>query len=289
MRAFRWVTSIIALLAAVLAMTGCDDPSRARTSPAAAPIASIIPSPATAPDPPRDEATSVTLLVAASTSNAIDELVQHFTQRTGSTVRVSPGPSNGLAQQIIHGAPAHVFLSANARWSQSIIDQGLAARSVDLLGNALVLVVPRGNPAKIASPADLIGDRVKHVALAGENVPAGMYAQPALTAAGVYETLLNTGRIVRGQDVRVTLRYVERAEADAGVVYATDARASKQVEVAHVFDPAAYPQVVYPLVLLKAGADHPGATALFEYFQSDAAAGIWLGHGFTRLGTGPPR
>ncbi|MEK6710252.1 MAG: molybdate ABC transporter substrate-binding protein, partial [Nitrospinota bacterium] len=187
-----------------------------------------------------------TILVAASTRDAVEEIAKRFRERTGTPVRVVPGPSSGLAAQILAGAPADVFLSANRAWAEKVRAEGLALEMLPLLGNDLVIVVPKGNPARVKAPADLTGIRVKRVALAGEKVPAGIYADQALQSLGLRERLVAEKKIVRGQDVRMALTFVERGEAEAGIVYATDAKISREVETAYVFPASAYQdKIVY--------------------------------------------
>ena len=221
------------------------------------------------------------LLAAASTTDAVTEIAASFERETGIAVKVSAAGSNALAAQIIAGAPGHVFLSANPRWAKAVAEEGLALDTRDLLSNRLVLVVPVGNPARIAAPRDLLSKEVSHVALAGENVPAGIYAGEALRAAGIYEKLIEEGRVARGQDVRLTLAYVETAEAQAGVVYATDAAVSGKAEVVHTFDPASHEPIVYPIVLLETARESPEARRFYEYLQGGEAAAVFRKFGFS--------
>ena len=120
---------------------------------------------------------SVTAFVAASTQDAIKDVAAKFTHDTGIAVKISPGGSNTLAQQILNGADADVFLSANEQWADAVKEKGFAAETRLLLTNGLVLIVPKENPAGIKKPEDLLGAKVEHVALAGENVPAGIYGK----------------------------------------------------------------------------------------------------------------
>ncbi len=229
---------------------------------------------------PGSAGAGVLLLAAASAIDAATELAAAFEKKTGVRVRVSTGASNALAAQIIAGVPGEVFLSANPKWAGAVEEKGLALESRPLLTNRLVIVVPKGNPAGVASPADLLGAKVRRVALAGEKVPAGMYAEQALRHAKVYDRLLKDNRIARGQDVRVALRYVETGEAEAGVVYATDARSSGKVVVVSTFPPESHEQVVYPLVLLKSSGDAATGRKLFNFLTSPEALAVFEKHGF---------
>jgi molybdate transport system substrate-binding protein len=223
------------------------------------------------------------ILAAASTKDAVEELAVQFERQTGTRVRVSAGPSNALATQIVSGAPADLFLSANEEWAEHVAKQGLAEATAPLLTNRLVLIVPLDNPSNINAPADLAESRVKRIALTGENVPAGMYAEQSLRAMKLYEPLSGGKKIVRGQDVRSTLGYVERGEVDAGIVYSTDAKIGRRVAIASEFDPQTYDQIVYPLVLVKRDRTKAAAGKLYEFMRSPEAAAIFEKFGFERI------
>ena len=222
----------------------------------------------------------ILILAAASTAGATREVAAEFTKDTGTPVEVSAAASNALAQQAIAGSAGDVFLSASDEWARAIGDEGLAVETTPLLTNRLVLIVPRGNPAGVGGPADLAG--VEWVALAGENVPAGRYAAAALRAAGVYDDLVGRGRVVRGTDVRQALAYVAAGEADAGVVYATDAAADDDVSVVHEFPADAGEPVSYPLVLLT-----ERGRPVYDFLRSEPAAAIFRRHGFGLAGGSP--
>jgi molybdate transport system substrate-binding protein len=227
------------------------------------------------PPPPAPAGQSVTLLVAASTQNAVKEIAAKFTKETGIDVKVSAAGSNTLATQIINGAPADVYLSADQLWADTLQKKGLVATMRPLLSNDLVLIVPNGNPAGVNTPKDLLDAKVTHVAIAGEKVPCGIYAKQALSALDVYDALEKADKIARGADVRGTLTYVERGEADAGIVYSTDAAISKDVTTVYTFDPKTYDKVVYPLVLLKNAPNAAGAKQLYDYLGGDEAHAIF--------------
>ncbi len=226
---------------------------------------------------------SVTILVAASTQHAVTEIAQAFEKNTGIKIIISSGPSNALANQIINGAPADLFLSANQEWADQLKIEGLADDVRPMLSNGLVIVVPQGNPAKVREPSDLATVRVKRLALAGENVPAGKYAQQSLEAHTLYRQLATQGKIVRGQDVMAVLNFVERAEAEAGIVYTTDAMISRKIDTACALDPRTYDKIIYPMVLTKRGKQNVAAVTFGEYLVSDRAADVFKKHGFLRI------
>lgn len=250
-----------------LAMAGCD--GRA--------------SDPTTGDLQRGENTVLTVSVAASTKDAMEQVAALFERETGTTVRINSGPTSALAGQIIAGAPADILLSASYQWADAVTEKGLARDSKPLLTNSLVLIVPRGNPAGVHSPDGLRSPRVAKVALAGESVPAGIYAVRALEALACRQDLAAAGKIVLGHDVRTTLTYVERGEAEAGIVYSTDASTTGQVEVVYTFDPSTHGEIVYPVVLLKDGGNEPAARRFYDFLSSDAAQRVMQQFGFTRF------
>ena len=261
---FRVSTASIAMVA-VAATVGCF---RSAEEPAAVPVS------------------RVTVLAAASTKEAVEQIASEHERETNREVDVSVGASNALAQQILAGAPADLFLSASEEWADSVAEENLVAERVDLLANRLVLIVPNGNPAGVQSPQDLLGERVERIAIAGENVPAGTYAEQALTALDLFAKLEEAGKLARGHDVRATLTFVERGEAEAGIVYATDAIIAGDVETVYEFDAATHDPIVYPLVLTNEGAANPAAKKLFERFPSPEARAAFRDRGFEPLPIG---
>ena len=225
----------------------------------------------------------ITISTAASTKELVERIAANFTRETGVKVQVNAGSSSSLASQILAGAPVDLFLSANEQWPDKLREAGLAAQSSRLLTNKLVLIVPKGNPAGVKSPQDLLQPAVKRIALANEKVPAGKYADQALTKLGLLEQLVSAGKIARGQDVRTALSYVERGEAEAGIVYATDVPIAKGIEQVHEFDRALHDEIVYVLVLVKRDGSHPAARDLHRYIQSNEANPAYREFGFERL------
>jgi molybdate transport system substrate-binding protein len=225
----------------------------------------------------------IIISTAASTNELIQALGEKFADRAGHVVQVNTGSSNALASQILAGAPADLFLSASPLWADEVDQAGQAAAKVRLFTNRLVIVVPQGNPADVHGPNELLSETVEHVAIAGEQVPAGMYAQQALAKLGLWQPLIEAGKLVRGHDVRSALSYVERGEAEAGIVYSTDASITQAVKMVHEFDPSLHDEIVYVLVLLKQGREQPQARAFYEFLQSDEAEASFHRFGFTRI------
>jgi len=152
-----------------------------------------------------------------------------------------------------------------------------------LVGNYLVVVASARSSLRI----NRFGDLADHPALSRlamghpESVPAGIYAKQALVAAGIWERV--SPRVIRAHDVREALLFVERGEADAGIVYRSDARGAN-VSMVHEIDASLHEPIVYPLALLgDSGAASPAATRVFEYLLSPDAAAVLLRHGFAPI------
>jgi molybdate transport system substrate-binding protein len=228
---------------------------------------------------------SLILSAGASTKEAMEALAEQFKADTGTEVKVNLGSSSALAAQILAGAPADLFLSANQQWADEVSKAGHADASVRLLTNSLVIVAPTGNPGDVHKPEDLLSDKVKKIALAGEKVPAGIYADQTLKKLGLLQKLTDANKIVRGQDVRSALSYVVRGEAEAGFVYSTDVSSAPGVSIASEIDPKLHDEIVYVLVLLKHDGENAAAKKLFDFLQSPAADTVYTKFGFSRLTT----
>jgi molybdate transport system substrate-binding protein len=221
------------------------------------------------------------IYAAASLTDVVTAIVKKFEPIRQSRVIANFGASNTLAQQLREGAEPGVFISASVEWTDKLEGWGLVepGTRVDLAGNSLVVIVPKGSIARPATLRDLAEPKYARLALADPvAVPAGKYAKAALEKAGVFESL--KGKIVAAQDVRTALVYVERGEAAAGIVYATDAAVSDKVDVAMRVPSDLHPKIVYPMVLVK-GANRR-ARELHAFLQTTEAWEIFAKAGFTK-------
>ena len=231
-------------------------------------------------------APSVTVFAAASLKNALDDVVQAYHSSTGADVKVSYAASSAIARQIEAGAPADVFISADADWMDDLAKKGLivAASRRDLLTNHLALAAPaasslrllirKGMPLAAALGAD------GRLALAGPDVPAGRYGQAALESLGVWPSVKD--HLARGENVRATLAFVARGEVPLGVVYDTDARVEPKVRIVGLFPDTSHPRIVYPAALV-AGASGRGGASFLAFVTSPKASAIFRRYGFVVL------
>lgn len=222
----------------------------------------------------------LTLLAASSLTESLGEVAAAWAAQGHPAPLLSFESSAKLAKQIEAGVPADLFFSADAGWMDTLAQgQHLdAATRVDLLGNRLVAVVPQDSPLALHSPADLSLPALTRLALAGEAVPAGRYARAALVHAGVYEAV--QARVIPGDNVRAVLSWVAAGEADAGVVYATDARVEPRVKLAFVFPADSHPPIVYPAAVLRGSGDPAQARAFLEFCQSPSGQAVFERAGF---------
>ena len=240
-------------------------------------------------------AEDVTLFAAASATGAVEEVAAHYRAAGGGRVRLVFAASSTLAKQIAQGAPADLFLSANIGWMDYLAEKGAIepASRRPLLANRLVLVVPADSPdtavldgSPLSSPLPLpriLGERPLAIGDPA-HVPAGIYAAAALEALGLWAEV--AGRTVRTSDVRAALALVDRGEAAAGIVYATDARLSTRVRIAAVLPADSHPPILYPLAVV-AGHRRPAVERFYVFLSGPEASAVFVAHGFLRpAGTG---
>lgn len=259
----RLPLSAVALVAA-LALAGCSTASDASGIPAA---------------PDSDTLSGeLAIFAAASLSTAFDELAAQFEDRhPGVDVRpVSYDGSSTLATQLVEGAPADVFASADESTMQRVVDAGLVDDPALFASNTLVLAVPTGNPGAITSLDDLAGPGLT-VVLCAEEVPCGAASRTLLSNAGVSVTPASLE-----QNVTAVLTKVAAGEAEAGLVYATDVAGRDDVE-AIVPDGASEVVNRYPIGVLRDAAN-PEVAAAFTAFVLSADGQAVL----ARFGFGAP-
>jgi molybdate transport system substrate-binding protein len=228
-------------------------------------------------------AQELTVLAAASLKGSLDALAADFTATTGVKVRVSFAASSALARQAESGAPAGLFVSADADWMDYLDQRGLLLPGTrgNLLANDLVLVAPKDSKVQLKiAPGFAIGKALGEgrIALAQpDSVPAGKYAKAAFTSLGVWADLEK--RVAGADNVRAALALVARGEAPLGVVYRTDAIAEPAVRTVGVFPAGSHPPIVYPVAVLK-GAQEEAGKRFQAFLRSPAARVTWQMAGF---------
>lgn len=188
--------------------------------------------------------------------------------------------SGTLQRQVEQGAPVDVFISASPDEMDALGSEGLLLPGTrkDLVKNALVLIVPTGK-SSVASFQDLAKPEVKLIAIGEpQTVPAGKYARETLNHFGLYEQLKT--KFVFGKDVRQALTYVATGNADAGIVYATDARISSKVKVVATAPDESHSPVVYPVAVMQASRNPDGAKDFEAFLLGPPARDVFKKYGF---------
>jgi molybdate transport system substrate-binding protein len=234
--------------------------------------------------PLQARAEALTVFAAASLTDAMKQISELWVKAGHEAPRQSFASSSTLARQIENGAPVNIFASADEQWMDYLAKKDLLAPGTrkDLLGNDLVLIVPATHPAHVdITPgmdlSKLLGADGRIATGDPAHVPVGIYAQQALKKLGLWDKF--GPRLAPAADVRSALLLVERGEAPAGIVYATDAAASKAVMVAGVFPENSHDPVTYPFAITKAG-DTADARAFMTFLSTPAIREVWVKNGF---------
>ncbi len=225
--------------------------------------------------------TSLTISAAASLKDALVEVEAAY-QKSQPNVEFSNNfaGSGTLATQIDQGAPVDVFLSAAARQMDDLETKSLLAPGSrrNLLRNTLVLIAPLDS--KLSDFKGLVAGDVKMIALGDPaSVPAGQYGRQTLIALHLLDKV--STKIVFAKDVRQVLTYVETGNADAGLVYGTDAKSSSKVRIVATAQESSHDPILYPAAVVKGSRDQAAALKFVDFLGSPAASAVFVRYGFT--------
>ncbi len=224
------------------------------------------------------------ILAAASLQESMSAAADAWARRGHPRPLISFAASSALARQVAAGAPADLFVSADETWMDDLAKRSLIVPTtrVSFLGNRLVIVAPAASKARLdfRNPARLVATLAAGpLAMADTDaVPAGKYGRAALQKLGVWNAV--SPRVVRAENVRAALALVERGVAPLGIIYATDARASKAVRVVAVFPTNSYPAISYPVARLKASTN-PEGEGFRRFLASREGKAIFVRYGFS--------
>ncbi len=253
----------LALLSGSMLLAGCGGNSA--TAPAA-----------------KDEPVELHVAAAASLTDAMNELASIY-EKDHPNVKLTFnfGSSGALQQAIENGAQTDLFFSAAQKQMDALDKSGnlLEGTRKDLLENEAVLIVPKEGGKDLTSFEDLTKPDVQHVAL-GEpkGVPVGQYSEEILTKLGILDAV--KAKAVYGSDVRQVLSWVETGDADAGLVYATDAAVSDKVKVTAKAPAGSHKPVIYPAAVIKSTTNAEAAKAFLEFTSTDEAKAVFEKYGF---------
>ena len=226
----------------------------------------------------------VVVFAAASLKTALDRIGTIWREEKGTAITVSYAASSALAKQIEQGAPADLFASADLKWMDYLAEKALIAPDTrkELLGNTLVLIAPADSTATLKiEPNFPLAEAIGEGRLATgdpKSVPAGAYAEAALTSLGVWERV--KPRLAGTENVRAALAFVARKEAPFGIVYGSDAKSEPRVKVLDVFPESAHPPIVYPFAV-TASSQNAAARDFLAFLSTDKAKQVFIAEGFT--------
>lgn len=229
-------------------------------------------------------AVELRISAAASLSETVMEIARLYEKAHGEKPQLNFGGSNALARQIKAGAPCDVFFSADeATLNQLLSENLLHGNSVtQLLGNSLVVIIPSDSPLTISSAADLASGKIRRLALGDPAaVPAGVYARKWLEEQKAWDAV--SAKVVATENVRAALAAVASANAEAGIVYKTDAMISKEIRVAYEVPADQTPAIIYPIAATKSSSDPGKAIRFIDFLKTEPALSIFRKHGFVTL------
>jgi len=226
-------------------------------------------------------ATEVTVFAAASLTESLKEIAATYEKQSGDKIIFNFEASSTLARQIEEGAPADVFFSADEAKMDELDKKGLIVKETrkSRLSNVLVIVVAAEGDAAIESAKDLAGDKVKRLALAEpKTVPAGIYARQYLQKQNLWAAV--EPKVIPTENVRAALSAVEASNADAAIVYKTDAAISPKVRIAYEVLAGDGPDISYPMAVATESRQPKAAKAFLEHLKTDEAGKVFEKYGF---------
>lgn len=255
----RWIAlaAVLVLIVSMLAMTGCGEKETA-------------------------ENPEVTVLAAASLTDALDEIIAEYEKDANCTITPSYAGSGDLVQQIEGGAPCDIFISASKSNMDQLEDGGYINKETrkDLLTNTLTLVASIEKKDDVTMDS-LTSDKVGSIAVGEpETVPAGKYASQVFDNLKIADQVKD--KIVYAKDVRAVLNYVESGDADCGFVYKTDALILDDEKGVIVEDVKAelHDPIVYPAAVMADAPQAESAADFYDFLQSDFAKEVFEKYGF---------
>ena len=230
------------------------------------------------------EETEILVAAAASLKNAYEEeLIPMFEEANpGVTVSGTYDSSGKLQTQIEEGLEADVFMSAATKQMDALNEEGLIASDtiVNLLENKIVLIVPSSSELGLTAFEDIA--KAETIALGDPaSVPAGQYAEEALTNLGIWDSIQD--KVSFGTNVTEVLNQVAASSADAGIVYAADAAsmADQVTVIAEAPEGSLAEPVIYPVAVVANSAHPDEANAFVEFLKTGEAMAVFEAYGFS--------
>lgn len=234
------------------------------------------------PLPASSEPSALLVAAAASMQQALQEIKPLY-ERSGVNRQVNYnfGSSGVLQQQIEQGAPIDIFISAASKQMDKLEQQNLLVPKTrkNLLTNILVLISPKPTQLKLTNFRQLVKPEIQRIAI-GEprSVPVGQYAIEVFKNLGILERVKS--KLVLGNNVKAVLASVETGDADAGIVYVSDAKSSNKVVVSAIANAKLHAPIVYPIAILKSSKALESAKKYVEFLQTTPVQIVFKKYGF---------
>lgn len=224
----------------------------------------------------------LTISAAASLTDCMADIQEAFKgQYPDIALKFNFGSSGALGQQIEQGAPVDVFFSAGIAQVQALIESGLVEEenTKEVLRNKLVLITGKDNGKSLSFKT--LGETDLEKLAVGDfgSVPVGQYTEEVFKALGLTDQLKDN--LVYAKDVREVLFWVETGNAEAGIVYETDAKVSQKVTICDSADESWHDPIIYPVALIKGSPRLEEAKIFTAFLTSKEAQDIFRAYGFT--------
>ncbi len=228
-------------------------------------------------------AETLNIYAAASLTDVVDDLIIAFEDTNDVDAQGIYASSAALVRQINAGAPAHIFISAHPAWMDDVEAANAivpASRQI-VAANRLVTIAHQDKDMSVPISAQkdmrvVIGEPT--------SIPVGIYALQAMKTMGDYAHVKDN--LIFADNARAVLTWIERSEADFGIVYATDALISDQVKVVATFPDHAHDPIFYPAA--KTIVSHAQSDAFLSFLSSAQGQTIFTKHGFAPVSDHPP-
>ena len=230
------------------------------------------------------EPVELNISAAASLTEALTEIQAQYESESGNTLLLNFGSSGTLQKQIEEGAPCDLYISASEKHMDALADADLivADTRTDLLGNTLTLIASAEKAETVTGYEALTTADVESIAIGTpESVPAGQYAQEALTSLAIWDQV--QAKIILAKDVKQVLEYVETGNTDCGIVYGSDALQLTTGKVVCELPEDSHSPIVYPVAVMANAAQPEAAAGFYDFLMSDFAASVFEKYGFTVL------
>jgi molybdate transport system substrate-binding protein len=249
---------------------------------AAAVTTSLLAAPSMAREQKRPE---LLVFAAASLTNVLGDLSKSWSASSGVAVKFSFAASSVLARQIEAGGEADVFISADQEWMDYLQQRGLIQNPTrrNLVGSRLVLIAPADSKIELKiAPGFALAAALGRGRLATgdpDTVPVGRYARSALISLGVWDEIQD--RLVRADNVRGAVMFVDRGEVPLGIVYKTDALADPNVRIVDTFPANSHAPITYPAAVIRDG--RAESKSFVDFLAGAQARDTWRQYGFVEL------